>query len=221
MLDFLVAGPNLAFATVLGLLLVFFVIEGAGLLFGVSLTGMLGDLDLPDMDFDFDTDFDPGFATKFLYWLKIGKVPLLILIVICMAIFVVCGYVLQYLCLSFLDTLMPGWLAVFVALLLTIPALRGCGRHLARLVPGDETSAISQSELVGGRATIVLGLSKQGSPAQARATDRHGTTHYLMVEPDDPEETLEPGRDLLLVRHAGNLFYAIYHPEPDGLDLAD
>lgn len=224
MLDFLLASPNLAFTIVLGLLLVIFAFELTSLLFGADLSGVLGDIDLPDLDLpDADLDvevLDPGIVTKFLYWLRIGRVPLLVLLVIFMALFVICGYALQYVCLLLLGRLAPGWLAAPAALLLAIPAARVCARPLSKLIPGDETDAINRRDLVGLRAVIVLGKAGKGSPAQARTRDRHGTTHYFMVEPDNPEETLESGRDLLLVRNSGNLFYAIVHPDPSAPDNA-
>lgn len=211
--EFFLDGNNLVFTIVLGLLVALFFIELAGLLLGSGLGGLLGDLDLPDgPSLDLDADLDPGLAVKFLYWLKIGRVPLIILIVIFMAVFVTAGFLLQFLALKILGALMPWWLAVPAALVLSVPLLRLVGGPLARLIPKDETAAVSQGELVGGRAVIVLGLAKKDSPAQARTTDRHGTSHYLMVEPDEPGETLEPGSDLLLVRHAGNRFFAIRHP---------
>ncbi len=192
---------------------------------GASVSGLLGDVDMPDLDVDvdmdvdidvdLDVDSDIGVAAKFLYWLKIGKVPLLILIVIFLTLFALCGYVLQFLFLSLGGFLLPGWLAAPIALFLVVPAMRLCGRFLAGLIPHDETDAVSQDELVGCRAVIVLGAARKNTPAQARIRDRFGTTHYLMVEPDNPGETLEQGKDLLLVRRDGALHYAIEHPQPD------
>lgn len=217
MYAFLTASQNIVFAVVLVLLVAFFVIELCSLLFGASLSGLLGDLDLPDLDLPevgLNVDLDVGIATKFLYWLKIGRVPLLILIVIFMTAFVLSGYFLQFLCLKVANWMLPAWLATIAALALSVPVVRLIGRHLARIIPKDETAAISQTELVGSRAFIVIGTARKGSPAQARTSDRFGTTHYLMLEPDNPEETLERGQELLLVRHDGSRFFAIPHPDP-------
>lgn len=215
MLDFVFADQNLAFAVVLGLLLFFFVIELCSLLFGASVSGLLGDLDLPDVDLDLGDALDISLATKFLYWLKVGKVPLMILLVMFMTAFVVCGFVLQLVSLWLFERLLPGWLAATAALALTVPVVRTFGGALAKVMPRDETAAIDRDELIGGRAVIILGKAGKGSPAQARTTDHFGTTHYLMVEPDDPGEELETGVVLLLVRREGVVFYAIKHPDPD------
>ncbi len=229
MLDFLIAPENLPFAVALTLLVALFLLELGGFLFGANLSGMLGDT--PDIDIDIDiaapdsgmampdmpvgSDVDVGVFTKFLYWLKIGRVPVIILIVIFMAAFVICGYGLQSLCLWLVDAMLPAYIAAVAAVLLSLPLVRLTGGFVARLIPKDETAAISLDELVGSRAVITIGAARRGFPAQARATDRFGTTHYLMVEPDRPEDELPSGRKLLLVRYDGRLFYAINHPEPE------
>lgn len=214
MFEFITADQNIPFAVVLVLLVAFFLIELASLLFGGSLTGLLGEVDLPDFDMDLDIDLDFGVATKFLYWLKIGKVPLMVLIVIFMAAFVLSGLALQLACLWLTGGLLPGWLAALGALFLSVPVVRVTGRFVTRVIPKDETDAISRAELVGGRAVIVIGTARRGSPAQAKTVDRHGTTHYIMVEPDDSGEEFGAGRDLLLVRQDETRFYAIAHPNP-------
>lgn len=212
--EFVTASQNLPFAVVLVLLVVIFLIELSGFLFGADIGGLLGDLDLPDPGLDGAAGVDLGFVTSFLYWLNIGRVPIIILIVLFMAAFVIMGYLLQLLVLGFGGFLLPGYLASLAAVLLSVPLVRVSGRAFGRIIPRDESEAVSQTELVGSRAVIPLGIAKAGYPAQARVCDRFGTTHYMMVEPDNPVEELPSGVDLLLVRHDGAKFYAIKHPEP-------
>jgi hypothetical protein len=57
-------------------------------------------------------------------------------------------------------------------------------------------------------ATITLGEARQGSPAEARFRDQFGTTHYLMVEPDDGE-TYQAGDNVLLVQQRGAVYQCI------------
>lgn len=220
MLEFATASQNLPFAIVLGLLVTILVIELFGLMFGAEVGGLLGELDLPDLDMpdldmpDLPVGANVGFLTSFLYWLNVGRVPVIILIVLFMTAFVITGYMLQLAVLSFAGFLLPGYLASLAALAASVPVVKVVGKTVGRIVPRDETEAISQSELVGSRALITIGKAKAGYPAQARVCDRYGTNHYLMLEPDNPDEVLETGVDLLLVRYDGSKYYAIRHPEP-------
>lgn len=215
MLEFATASQNLPFAIVLALLVAIFVIELGGFMFGANVGGLLGDVDLPDADVDVSPEaLNLGFVTSFLYWLNIGRIPVIILIVVFMTAFVMSGYVLQLLVLSLGGFLLPAYLAALAAVAASIPLVRLFGRTVAKIIPRDETEAVSTAELVGSRAVIILGTAKTGSPAQARATDRFGATHYMMLEPDDPQAVLESGKELLLVRYDGSKFYAINHPEP-------
>lgn len=222
MLEFFTASQNTPFAVVLGLLLVFLAVELAGLVLGADVSSMLGGGGAADMADAADAGLDTitgseglniGFVTSFLYWLNVGRVPLVILIVLFMTFFVVTGYTVQYILLNATGHMLPAWLATPAALVVAIPAVRWSGRSFAKIVPRDETEAISLDELVGSRAVITIGTARSNSPAQARTVDRFGTTHYVMVEPDDPANVLETGKELLLVRHEGNRFYAIYHPD--------
>lgn len=218
MLEFLFAGDNAAFAVALLLLLVLFVVELASLLFGAELSGVLGDLDLPDPDLD----MDPGALgnldalTKFLYWLRIGKVPVMVAVVLFLAAFAVCGLVLQWLALRIFGVLLPWYVAVPAAAVLALPAVRTFGAPIGRIMPRDETDAIGKEELIGLRGSIVLGTASRGSPAQAKIRDRRGTTHYAMVEPDVDGESFAAGDSVLLVRSDGVRFFVIADPGDAG-----
>jgi hypothetical protein len=46
--------------------------------------------------------------------------------------------------------------------------------------------------------------------------DEFGTTHYVMVEPEDPDQALGAGASVLLVRHvSGRRFRVIPNPKPE------
>ena len=82
-------------------------------------------------------------------------------------------------------------------------------RGIARIIPGDETTAISLDSLVGRRGTITIGTARRGSPAQARVKDMHGQPHYVMVEPYDDEQAIGEGETVRLDRRDGNIFIAL------------
>lgn len=217
MLEFLMAPQNTPFAVVLGLLLALFLIEVIGLLFGIDIAGAAGgDAAGPGLDIDPLSGvegIEPGLFTSFLYWINVRRIPFIILAVLFMTAFVAVGYVSQLAARSLLGLFLPWWLATMLAVAIALPLTRVLGKGLSRIMPRDETEAVSRVELVGSRAVIVLGSAARGSPAQAKVKDRFGSTHYVMVEPDEADETLDTGEPLLLVRNDGNNFFAIKHPE--------
>jgi hypothetical protein len=196
------------FALAISLLLIAAVLEGLALLIGASLfhwlDGAVADPGEPD-----------GAIVAGLGWLHIGKVPLLILIIIFLTTFGVVGFGAQLIAWDatghFMPPLVPAGIAAFAAL----GAMRIFGAALSRLVPKDESSAISDASLIGRVGTIVIGVAKAGRPAEARIHDEYGTPHYVMVEPEGPNETFETGASVLLVRHLkGRHFHAIHNPKP-------
>ena len=47
------------------------------------------------------------------------------------------------------------------------------------------------------------------SDMQAKLRDQHGQAHYVLVEPDNAGEELEPGSEVVIVRQASAVYYAI------------
>jgi len=91
---------------------------------------------------------------------------------------------------------------------------------VARIMPRDETSAVSRDSLVGRVAVIVTGEAAHNSAAQARVRDEHGQVHYVMVEPDNAADTFKQGSSVLLVRHAGAKYFAIHNTSASLRDAA-
>jgi hypothetical protein len=183
--------------------------EALSLLIGASashwLDGMIADADHPD-----------GAAGEALGWLHIGKVPLLAILVIFLTTFAVVGFVCQLAAMSAIGHFMPALLAAGIALVGAVAAVRGLGAALGKLIPRDETTAVPDASLVGRVGTIVIGAARAGRPAQARIHDEHGSVHYVMVEPEGPDESFEAGTSVLLVRHlSGRRFHAIHNPKPE------
>lgn len=199
MLDFMMAPENLPFAVALVLMLMIGAVEALGL--GVGAAGMDAG---PDLDGDADL----------LGWLGIGRIPLLMLIVVLLALFGLIGIIGQQVAATFLGAPLSPWIAGPAAFTAALPVTGLAARGLARIMPQDETTAVSLDELVGLRATIVVGIARQGSPARASVRDRHGLTHYIMAEPTDGQSVGEGGT-LLLVRREGEIFVGL----AEGQDL--
>ena len=214
---FLLASENIAFTVSLAVMFGIAFLEGALTLIGVGLSGVLDNL-LPDVDID-GPDLDgaaeasgAGALSQFLGWLMIGKVPAMVLLVAFLTSFGLCGLAIQSAADSTVGFLLPGWVASAAAFALALPGTRWVGRGVAKIIPADETSAVSSKEFVGLVATITLGKAVRGGPAQAKLRDRHDLTHYVMVEPDLDDEVFSQGDEVLLVRRTGTVFRAIRNP---------
>jgi hypothetical protein len=191
MLEFIVAPENLPFSVALLVMLLIGLVEAVGL--GAS----AGHVDI---------GADGGLGGDLLGWLGVGRVPLLILLVVFLALFGMAGLAVQQAAAALAGAPLPLWLASGAALAAALP-LTGIGaRGLARIIPQDETTAVSLDSLVGKRGTITIGTARRGSPAQARVRDAFGQSHYVMVEPNDAAHPLGEGETVLLIRRDGNLF---------------
>lgn len=209
MWTFLTAWQTLPFTVALGVMTLIALAEAIGFFFGSGISSALEGL-FPDSDISVDAGAD-GHDTlgALLSWLRVGEVPILILLVIFLTSFGVIGLALQSITSDALGFLWPGWIAVIPAFLLSLPTVRGLGGVIGRIMPKDETSAVSRDSLVGRVATIVLGTARNGSAAQAKVRDAFQQDHYVMVEPDNDGEEFPQGKQVLLVRRAGGTFFAI------------
>jgi membrane protein implicated in regulation of membrane protease activity len=189
MLEIIAAPANLPFSVALLVMLLIGAVEAFGL--GASAVHL-----------DVHADVDGG--GDLLGWLGVGRVPLLMLLVVFLALFGLAGLAIQ----QFAGPL-PLWIAVPGAVGAALP-LTGLGaRGLARIMPGDETTAVSLDSLVGRRGTITIGTARRGSPAQARVADIHGQVHYVMVEPYDDDHAIGEGETVRLDRRDGHIFIAV------------
>lgn len=198
MLEFLGAGENLIFVVALGIMLAIGVVEAFGL--GAAVLGH-------DLDID-------GHGGDWLGWLGVGRLPLLMLLVLFLASFGLIGLIGQQLAHDLAGGLLPPLIAVPGALAIALPVTGVAARGLARILPHDETTAIDVGDLVGLTAEIIVGRATRGSPAKARVRDRHGQTHYVMAEPDDPATAFAEGDEILLVRRESHVFRAISSDRP-------
>ncbi|WCT73551.1 YqiJ family protein [Sphingomonas naphthae] len=192
MLEFLGAGPNVAFVVALVTMLLIGVLEAIGL--GSSALGH-----------DLGADGD----LHWLDWLGLGRLPLLMTLVLFLAAFGTIGLVGQQFALDHLGGLLSPAIAVPGAAVAAWPVTALLGRVAARIIPRDETSAIGIDQLVGLTGEIVVGRATRGSPAKARVRDFHGQSHYVMVEPDDAALAFAEGEQVRLCRLENSIFRAI------------
>ena len=198
MFSLLAAPENVAFVTAIVLMLLIGVVQLVGL--GDHLGGHDADIDL---HLHADGDLDP------LGWLGFGRLPLLMLLVVFLALFGILGLMLQQAMHDWAGAPLNPWIAAPAVGVASLPLTGLAARGLARILPRDFTTAVPLEVLIGGSAQIVTGRATQGSPARARAEDPHGQVHYVMVEPDLAGQAFEEGERVLLVRREGECFRAI------------
>jgi hypothetical protein len=214
MFEFLTAPATLPFAVALAIMAMLVVVELVGLMFGATASDLLDGL-LPEFgDADGAELAGASLADRFMGWLHFGKVPALILLAVFLTGFGFLGLALQGALHTLTSAMLPGWLAAIAVFPLTLPWVRVVGSGIARAMPRDETQVVSRSALVGRVATIVIGTARRGSPAQAKVRDQHGQAHYVMVEPDQDEDSFSAGEAVLLVAEAGPNFRVIRNDNP-------
>lgn len=193
MFDPLLAPENLVFSSALLLML---------LIGAVQATGLFGDID----GMDIDADGDAGVADALLAWAGIGRIPFLMWLVLFLALFGALGLGLQQLMTNLTGGPGSNLLMVPLTAAVALPPTSIAARAVGRIFPGLESTAIDRDELIGLYAEISIGTAREGHPARAMVTDRHGQVHQIMVEPDSPGASFQTGEKLLLVKREGELF---------------
>ena len=220
MIEFVLANQNLPFAVAITLMVLMALLEGITTIFGMGLSSILDSL-MPEMDIDMDIDADldadvdgldfhtSSLFTRMLGWLRIGQVPVLVLLVIFLTAFGLIGFGIQSIATRLTGAFLPLIPAVAGAFFLALPLVRLFGGILAKIMPKDETEAVAEKSFIGLVAVITTGTSRPGSPAQGRLNDRYGQSHYVMIEPDEADAEFPQGTEVLLVSQQGATFRAI------------
>lgn len=195
MFDLILDPANLPFIIAITLAIAIGILELISLLVG-GLTDWF-DAILPDKDFG---DIS-GFSV--MDYLCIGRIPFLMWLVVFLMSYGICGLILQS--LIGLNVLLAGIIVLFIAIFPT----RYISLVLQKILPQDETTALYSDSFIGSEAVIVLGIAKVGYPAQAKFTDMHNQTHYVMVEPLNANEEFSVGNTIVLYEQAGSIFKAI------------
>jgi hypothetical protein len=216
-MNLLLANETWPFAIAGLLILSIGVIEGIALLIGTTATGWLDSLlhHSPDGLLHHSPDA-PDTADSWLGWLHLGKVPLLVLLVLFLALFALVGFALNLAAAGVFGALLPPLIAAPVSAVASLPLMRVCAGGVAHMIPSDQTYAVSLDALIGRMAVIVSGTARLGYPAQAKVTSEHGQVHYVMVEPNAADVTFTQNDAVLLVKRlSGTRFQAIRNPRPD------
>jgi hypothetical protein len=206
----LFAAETWPFSVATFLMLLIAIVEGMAMMIGANLSETLQHA-LPDPWDSVHGPFD-----KVLGWLHVGRVPVLVLLVLFLAGFALTGFALNMVVHRFFGIWVPPLISVPAAFFATLPVVRILGAGLARLIPQDQTYAVSFESLVGRVATIVTGTARHGYPAQARVPNEHGQNLYVMVEPEAEGLIFQSGERVLLTKQiSGSRFAGAVNPWPD------
>lgn len=213
MYEFFFADHNLAYSSAVGIVIGLSLLEGLGLLIGVSIMSLLDQFG--PFDVEFDADVSSGGVTGLLGWLCLNRLPLLIWLVLYLTCFAVSGYLCNYL-LLILDIIPSSSLmSLVVAITAGILLTRLLGQQLALILPKNESSAISSDSFIGQVARITVGNARMGKPAEAVFQDQYGQKHYVMVEPVTHEDSLTQGSQVVLLEKTTKGFAAQAMPDQD------
>lgn len=143
-----------------------------------------------------------------LNWLSFGKVPTLTLLIVFCTVFSLFGLLEQSFFQRTLGYEIDPFIAGFPAALAGLFAMRWGGRLLCAVMAKTRGDSMEATECVGRVATVVGGQARAGRPAEARLEDADGTTHYLLVEPEQAGQVFGQGSEVLIVRQHGAVFRA-------------
>jgi hypothetical protein len=198
--------PTVIYSTVLGVVVVYWLIGMLGL---VDL-GLAGDAEF-ELDVDSDIDVSVGGLTGFMLTFGLTGVPFTLVISI---ITLICWLISFYLQFYILNWLPVGWLyylmgsiASFIIFLISLPLTAIVIRPLKGMFKSVETTL--SDHLVGNSATIVTGTVSE-TFGQARLFNQ-GAEMLLDVR-CDPEHTLKKGDKVLLIEYLTEKYAYIVAP---------
>jgi hypothetical protein len=175
---------------------------------GIGLIEAIG-LGLGHLDLHGDLEGDAGGGTA-LDWLGLGDgLPILIWLTSLLACFAVVGVGIQQVATAIGGAPLDGTAAALGAVIPAMVLNAFTAHGLARIMPGYESTVISQDSLLTRRAIVLEGSARRGHPARAKVIDQHRQAHYVMIEPHRDGDVIAQGDTVLLVRKDGPTFFAL------------
>jgi hypothetical protein len=202
--DILLAPDVRPFAIAAAIMMALGAIELLTTLVGFSLAELIG------KDAAVEADSHNGLGGLFL-WINAGRLPLLILIILALGVFSIEGFLLQGVA-HMIGTAVPVVIAALVAAAGSLPVIRTTSRGLSRIIPRDETYAVSETDFVGKVAVVSVGPLDQGLPGRVRLKDVFGNWHTVSARASRDSPALAVGPMVLLVDRDAKSFIAISAP---------
>lgn len=152
-----------------------------------------------------DTDALPD--STLTNWLFVRDVPLMVSMTAALGGFALTGLAVQGLALSTTGQVLPTLAANALAGGGAFAGMRLLGLAFLHLKV-NHTTALQPSEFIGRTAVLLSPTASRGNPGEAKFTDQHGQTHYVMVQPRAAETVMTQGARVVLVEQVG-AFYAV------------
>jgi hypothetical protein len=202
--DILLAPEVRPFAVAAAIMVVLGGIELLTTLVGLSLAELVG------KEVAVETDSHSGLG-GLLLWINAGRLPLLILIILALGVFSIEGFLLQGIAHA-AGFAIPVSIAALMAFAGSLPVIRTASRGIARIIPRDETYAVSDADFVGKVAMVSVGPLDQGLPGRVRLKDVFGNWHTVSARAGRDSPALAVGSSVLLVDRDARSFIAISAP---------
>jgi len=200
---------NLLYTLAISIVLLLLSLELIGLIVGISLLDMLDNISPFDLDVDTSLPIINGGISNLLDWLCLTKLPMLIWLIITLTHFSIIGYSINYLVLTSLEWQPQLIFILPTTVFFTFIMTHFVGSALAKIIPNNETSAVSTSTFIGRAAKITIGIASSGNPAEALLIDDFNQKHYIMVEPEFEKEYLPQGTEVVIVEKLNGTWLAI------------
>jgi hypothetical protein len=209
MLEFFFSDINTPYTVAMGIVLTFALIEGIGLLVGLSLLELLDNISPIDLDIDTSSPLHGGRISSLLNWLCLSKLPMLIWLIIALTHFSMIGFAINYISLTTLQWQPTLFITFLITAIGALIMTHFIGSAFAQIRQKNETYAVSTSTFIGKWAKVTIGTATKGKPAEAVLTDNFNQNHYLMVEPEYEEEHLTQGSQIVIVQKLATSWLAI------------
>lgn len=127
-------------------------------------------------------DMDTLPDSAILDWLCVKEIPLSVVVTVWLLGFGTTGLAVHAVAMNVLEVGAPNLLVIPTALCGAVVLLRALSRSLTKYKVLHST-ALHAHEFIGQRVVLVSPQATQSLMGEAKFTDRHGQTHYVMVRP--------------------------------------
>lgn len=209
MFAFFISDINLPYTIAISIVFLFTLIEILGLLVGLSLLEMFDNISPFDLDADSALPLEGSGLTSVFDWLCINRLPMLIWLILLLTHFAITGFSLNFIAVSSFEWQPSLYISLPVTICIALILTHFVGAALAKIIPKNDSSAVSTAAFNGKLARITIGTATKGNPAEAVLTDDNNQKHYVMVEPAYEHERFTQGTEVVIVEKLTSSWLAI------------